>query len=47
MRKYGGVPIYTDGAPWYAGACRWAGAERVTHGHPLRNLMGRMIQYAK
>jgi len=41
--KYGGVPIYTDGAGWYADACRWAGAERVVYGHPLRNLMGRMV----
>ncbi|MFP3263683.1 MAG: hypothetical protein RXQ62_04500 [Nitrososphaeria archaeon] len=22
-------------------------AERVVHDHPLRNLMGRMVQYAK
>jgi hypothetical protein len=25
VRKYGGIPIYTDGAGWYAGACRRAG----------------------
>ncbi|MFP3137644.1 MAG: hypothetical protein RXS42_05335 [Nitrososphaeria archaeon] len=47
MRKYGGVPIYTDGAPWCADACRWAGAERAVHDRPLRNLMERMIQRAK
>ncbi|MFP3137062.1 MAG: hypothetical protein RXS42_02065 [Nitrososphaeria archaeon] len=47
MRECGGVPIYTDGAPWYADACRWAGAERVVHDRPLRNLMERMVQYVK
>jgi len=47
VRRYGGVPIYTDGAGWYADACRWAGAEHVVYGHPLRNLMERMIQYVK
>jgi len=47
VRRYGRVPIYTDGAPWYADACRWAGAERAVHGRPLRNLMERMAQYAK
>jgi len=47
VRRYGGVPIYTDGAPWCADACGWAGAERVVYGRPLRNLMERMIQYAK
>jgi hypothetical protein len=29
VRRYGGVPIYTDGAGWCADAFRWAGAERV------------------
>jgi len=47
VRKYGRVPIYTDGAGWYANACRWAGAEHVVYGHPLKNLMERMIQYVK
>jgi putative transposase len=47
VRRYGRVPIYTDGAPWYADACRWAGAERAAHGRPLRNLMERVVQYAK
>jgi len=32
--KYGGVPIYTDGAGWYADACRWAGVEHVVYGRP-------------
>ncbi|MFP3263279.1 MAG: DDE-type integrase/transposase/recombinase [Nitrososphaeria archaeon] len=47
VHKYGGVPIYTDGAPWYADACRWAGAEHVVYDRPLRNLMERMVQYVK
>ncbi|MFP3264184.1 MAG: DDE-type integrase/transposase/recombinase, partial [Nitrososphaeria archaeon] len=47
VRRYGRVPIYTDGAPWYADACRWAGVEHVVYDRPLRNLMERMIQYAK
>ena len=47
MHKYGGVPIYTDGAGWYADACRWAGVEHVVYGHPLKNLMERMVQYVK
>jgi transposase-like protein len=45
VRRYGGVPIYTDGAGWYADACRWAGAEHIVYDRPLRNLMERMIQY--
>jgi len=47
VHKYGGVPIYTDGAGWYADACRWAGVEHVVYGRPLRNLMERMVQYVK
>ncbi|MFP3209823.1 MAG: hypothetical protein RXR82_09135 [Nitrososphaeria archaeon] len=47
VHKYGGVPIYTDGAGWCADACRWAGAERAVHDRPLRNLMERMVQYVK
>jgi len=47
VRKYGGVPICTDGAGWCADACRWAGAERAVHGRPLRNLMERVVQCAK
>jgi transposase-like protein len=47
VRRYGGVPIYTDGAGWYADACRWAGAEHVVYDRPLRNLIERMIQCAK
>ena len=45
--KYGRVPIYTDGAGWYSDACRWAGVEHVVYGHPLKNLMERMVQYVK
>ncbi|MFP3229353.1 MAG: hypothetical protein RXR47_04390 [Nitrososphaeria archaeon] len=47
MRRYGRVPIYTDGAGWYADACRWAGVEHAVYDRPLRNLMERVIQYAK
>jgi Transposase and inactivated derivatives len=47
VHKYGRVPIYTDGAGWYADACRWAGVEHVVYGHPLKNLMERMVQYVK
>ncbi|MFP3228797.1 MAG: DDE-type integrase/transposase/recombinase [Nitrososphaeria archaeon] len=47
VRRYGRVPIYTDGAPWYADACRWAGAEHIVYDRPLRNLMERMVQYLK
>jgi len=47
VRRYGRVPIYTDGAGWYADACRWAGAEHAVHDRPLRNLMERMVQYVK
>jgi len=47
VRRYGGVPIYTDGAGWCADACRWAGAEHVVYDRPLRNLMERMVQYVK
>ena len=47
MRRYGRVPIYTDGAGWYADACRWAGVEHVVYDRPLRNLMERMVQYIK
>jgi transposase-like protein len=47
VRRYGRVPIYTDGAPWYADACRWAGAEHIVYDRPLRNLMERMVQCAK
>jgi Transposase and inactivated derivatives len=47
VRRYGRVPIYTDGAGWYAAACRWAGVEHVVYGHPLKNLMERMVQYVK
>ncbi len=34
VRRYGRVPIYTDGAPWYADACRWAGVEHVVYDPP-------------
>jgi len=45
VRRYGRVPIYTDGAgPWYADACRWGGVEHVVYDRPLRNLMERMVQ---
>jgi putative transposase len=47
VRRYGGVPIHTDGAGWYADACRWAGAEHAVYDRPLRNLMERMVQYLK
>jgi len=47
VRKYGRVPIHTDGAGWCADACGWAGAERAVHDRPLRNLMERMVQYVK
>jgi putative transposase len=47
VRRYGRVPIYTDGAGWCADACRWAGAERAVHDRPLRNLMERVVQYLK
>jgi putative transposase len=47
VRRYGGVPIYTDGAGWYADACRWAGVEHVVYDRPPRNLMERMVQYVK
>jgi len=49
VRRYGRVPIYTDGAGWYADACRWAGVEHVVYGRPLRNPMSaeRMVQYVK
>jgi hypothetical protein len=47
VRRYGRVPIYTDGAGWCADACRWAGAEHVVHDRPLRNLVERMVQYIK
>jgi putative transposase len=47
VRRYGGIPIYTDGAGWCADACRWAGAERAVHDRPLRNHMERMVQYLK
>lgn len=47
VRRYGRVPIYTDGAGWYAAACRWAGVEHVVYGHPLKNQMERMVQYVK
>ncbi|MFP3309162.1 MAG: hypothetical protein RXP27_06370, partial [Nitrososphaeria archaeon] len=47
VRGYGRVPIYTDGAPWYADACRWAGVEHVVYDRPLRNLMESMVQHAK
>jgi len=49
VHKCGGVPIYTDGAGWYADACRWTGVERVVYGRPLRNPMSAesMVQYAK
>ncbi len=47
MHNYGGVPIYTDGAPWCADACRWAGAEHAVYDRPLRNLMERVVQYLK
>ncbi|MFP3209468.1 MAG: hypothetical protein RXR82_07235 [Nitrososphaeria archaeon] len=30
VRKYGGIPIYTDGAGWYADACRRAPSARST-----------------
>jgi len=47
--KYGGVPIYTDGAGWYSDACGWAGVEHVVYGHPLKNPISaeRMVQYVK
>jgi transposase-like protein len=47
VRRYGGVPIYTDGAGWCADACRRAGVEHVVYDRPLRNLMERMVQYLK
>jgi transposase-like protein len=47
VRRYGRVPIYTDGAGWCADACRWAGAEHIVYDRPLRNLMERMVQYVK
>ena len=49
MHKYGRVPIYTDGAGWYADACRWVGAEHFVYGHPLKNPISaeRVIQYVK
>ncbi|MFP3138290.1 MAG: hypothetical protein RXS42_08785 [Nitrososphaeria archaeon] len=47
VRRYGRVPIYTDGAGWCADACRWAGVERAVYDRPLRNLMERAVQYVK
>jgi len=47
VHKYGRVPIYIDGAGWYADACRWTGVERIVYGHPLKNLMEHMVQYVK
>ncbi|MFP3209583.1 MAG: hypothetical protein RXR82_07845 [Nitrososphaeria archaeon] len=47
VHKYGGVPIYTDGAGWCADACRWAGAEHIVYDRPLRNLVERVVQYVK
>jgi len=47
VSQQSGVPIYTDGAAWCAGACRWAGVEHVVHDRPPRNLMERMVQYIK
>jgi len=47
VRRCGGVPIYTDGAPWYADACRWAGVEHVVYDRPLRNMMERVVQYIR
>jgi transposase-like protein len=47
VRRYGRVTVYTDGAGWYADACRWANVEHVVHDRPLRNPMERINQYVK
>jgi len=49
VHKYDRVPIYTDGAGWYADTCRWASVEHVVYSHPLKNPMSaqRMLQYVK
>jgi len=47
VRRRGRAPIYTDGAGRYSEACRWAGVEHVVYGHPLKNPMKRVVQYAK
>jgi len=49
VHKYDRVPIYTDGAGWYADTCRWASVEHVVYSHPLKNPMPaqRMLQYVK
>jgi hypothetical protein len=47
VRRYGTgrVTIYTDGAGWYADACRWADVEHVVYDRPLRNPMERINRY--
>ncbi|MGC8613109.1 MAG: CBS domain-containing protein, partial [Conexivisphaera sp.] len=49
VRRYGRgrVTIYTDGAGWYADACRWANVEHVVYDRPLRNPMERINRYLK
>ena len=47
VRKYGRVTIYTDGAGWYADACKWVGVEHIVYDHPIKNLMERINQYIK
>src|SRR5919198_4757191 len=45
--RYGSKPIFTDGAQWYNGACRWLRLRHRVYGTELKNLMERFIQHIK
>src|SRR5437763_17084397 len=45
--KFGGKPIYTDGAHWYTDACRWLRLKHIFYGTQLKNIMERFIQQIK
>lgn len=47
VKKYGRKPIYTDGAMWYTGACKWAGVEHIVFDFNEKGLIERINEYVK
>jgi transposase-like protein len=45
--KYGVRIVYTDNAPFYNLACKWARIEHRIYGKELKNLIERFIQTIK
>lgn len=46
-RRYGGKPLYTDGANWYPLAARWARLRHTVYDDDLKNIMERFVETVK